>query len=177
MSSPSARGCTARGTCRPGTWRRWCSARGCRNWIGSGVFPFCRSSRPTRNEHANVNAALAPLHGFRSAARRNAKITNALNAFGHNTSRFKSTGASLSRSDQLSRNRRKARRTSVQLQPGAYRGGGARGVQHPGCRITGGDAESPNNVASTFFNTLHLLPKTPGSNMGVPNLFLAPGAI
>ena len=50
-------------------------------------------------------------------------------------------------------------------------------------RMTAGGAEwlpgppkSPNNVTNTFFNTVHLLPKTSGSNMGAPKLLLAPGA-
>jgi len=37
--------------------------------------------------------------------------------------------------------------------------------------------KSPNNVTSTFFNTVNLLPKDLGSNMGTTNLLLAPGAI
>jgi len=45
--------------------------------------------------------------------------------------------------------------------------GVVRGAQCPGRR----------KVASTFYNTLHLLRKTLGSNMGAPNLFFAPGAI
>ena len=67
---------------------------------------------------------------------------------------------------------------------------GARRAQFPGRqslwgrRMTAGDAKwlrrapkSPNNVASTFFNAVHLLPKDLGFEHGAPNLFLAPGAI
>jgi len=53
-----------------------------------------------------------------------------------------------------------------------------------GRRITAGGVEwlrrapkSPNNVSSTFFSTVHLLPKISVSNMGALNLLLAPGAI
>jgi len=37
--------------------------------------------------------------------------------------------------------------------------GRARGAQFPGRRITVGAPKSPNNVTSTFFNTVHLLLK------------------
>jgi len=40
-----------------------------------------------------------------------------------------------------------------------------------------GEAESPNNITSTFFNTVHLLQKISGSTMVAPNLLLAPGTI
>ena len=40
-----------------------------------------------------------------------------------------------------------------------------------------GGAKSPNNIASTFFNTMHCFRKTLGSNMGLPNVFLAQDAI
>jgi len=46
-----------------------------------------------------------------------------------------------------------------------------------GCRMIVGAPKSPNNVTSTFSKTVHLLPKDSGSNMGAPNLLLAPGAI
>jgi len=49
--------------------------------------------------------------------------------------------------------------------------GGARGAQFPGFRITAGSLKSPNNVASTFFNTVHLLPK----DLRFENFLLAPG--
>jgi len=42
-----------------------------------------------------------------------------------------------------------------------------------------GAPQSPNNVSSTFFNTVHLFPKDlkiSGSNKGAPNLLLAQGA-
>jgi len=54
---------------------------------------------------------------------------------------------------------------------------GARRAQFPGRRITMGAPKNTKNVASTFFVTLNLLPKSSGSNMGAPNLLLAPGAI
>jgi len=37
--------------------------------------------------------------------------------------------------------------------------------------------KSPNSVTSTFFNTVHLLPKNPRFEHGAANLLLAPGAI
>jgi len=46
-----------------------------------------------------------------------------------------------------------------------------------GCRITAGAPKSPNNVTSTFFNTVHLVPKELRFEHGVANLLLAPGAI
>jgi len=39
------------------------------------------------------------------------------------------------------------------------------------------EPKSPNNVASTLFNTLHLHPKDLMFEHGAPNLLLAPGAI
>ena len=38
-----------------------------------------------------------------------------------------------------------------------------------------GAPKRPNTVASTFCDTAHLLRKSSGSNIGAPNLFLAPG--
>ena len=35
---------------------------------------------------------------------------------------------------------------------------GARGEQFPGSRMTAGTPKSPNNVTSTFFSEVHLLP-------------------
>jgi len=40
-----------------------------------------------------------------------------------------------------------------------------------------GAPKSPNNVASTFFNTTHLLPRDLKFEYGVDKLFFAPGAI
>jgi len=42
-----------------------------------------------------------------------------------------------------------------------------------------GKPKTSDNVARSYFNAVHLLPKrkTLGSNTGAPNLFLAPGAI
>jgi len=37
--------------------------------------------------------------------------------------------------------------------------------------------KSPNNVTSTFFNTVNLLPKELRFDHWAPNLFVAPGAI
>ena len=56
------------------------------------------------------------------------------------------------------------------------RRGVARRAQFRGRRITTGVPKSPNNVTSTF-NTAHFFRKTSGSDMGAPNLLLAPGAI
>jgi len=53
---------------------------------------------------------------------------------------------------------------------------GASGVNAPSAESLGAP-KSPSNVASTFFNTVHLLPKDLSSNMGEPNFFFAPGAI
>jgi len=55
--------------------------------------------------------------------------------------------------------------------------GVTRGAQFPGGRMTAGCAESPNNVTSTFLNTVHLLPKDPKLDHGGAKLALAPGAI
>jgi len=67
---------------------------------------------------------------------------------------------------------------------------GVRGTQFPWCRITMGAPnhcgerrmavgapKSPNIVTSTFFNTVHLLPKDLSFEHGTPNVLLAPGAI
>jgi len=40
-----------------------------------------------------------------------------------------------------------------------------------------GVPKSPNNVASTFFNAVHLLPKDLRFEHGAPNFFLVPGTI
>jgi len=84
-------------------------------------------------------------------------------------------------------------------QPGTQRGG-LRGTISRAPNHYGGAEwlreapKSPNNVASTFFNTVHLLPtsdanmgrafacdlrfeEASGSKQGTPNLLLAPGAI
>jgi len=37
--------------------------------------------------------------------------------------------------------------------------------------------KNPNNITSTFFNTVHWLPKEIRCEQGAPNLLLAPGAI
>jgi len=66
---------------------------------------------------------------------------------------------------------------------GTRRGNGGTITQEPNdyagdksLRAAGG-AEKSQQCPSTFFNAVHLLPKTLGSNMGTPNLFLAPGGI
>jgi len=40
-----------------------------------------------------------------------------------------------------------------------------------------GAPKSPKKVTSTFFDTAHFFRKTSGSDMGAPNLLLAPDAI
>jgi len=50
-------------------------------------------------------------------------------------------------------------------------------IANSGEGVTRGTPKSPNNVTSTFFNTVHLRPKDVGWNTGVQNLFLGPGAI
>ena len=63
------------------------------------------------------------------------------------------------------------------LDQGGNEGGKGCTIPHP--TNYWGAPKSPSNVSSTFFNTVHSLPKNfaVGSNMGAPNLFLAPGAI
>jgi len=58
---------------------------------------------------------------------------------------------------------------------GQGRNEGARGAQCPGRQITLGGAEKSNSVASTSFNTVHLLPKDLRFEHGGAKL-LAPGA-
>jgi len=60
----------------------------------------------------------------------------------------------------------------------------ARGAQLPRRRVTmgepnhcGGAPKGPNSIRSTFFSTVHLLPKDLSFERVAPNLFLAPGAI
>jgi len=50
---------------------------------------------------------------------------------------------------------------------------GEKRAQRPGRRISGGALKSPDNVASTFFNTVHLLPKDLRFEHRAPNLFLS----
>ena len=52
---------------------------------------------------------------------------------------------------------------------------GTRGGTMPRAPNHWGVPKSPNNVTCTLFNTVHRLPKDLGSNMGTPNLFIAPG--
>ena len=54
---------------------------------------------------------------------------------------------------------------------------GCKGGTIPGRRITTGTPKSPNNVTSTFFNRVHLLPKDIRFEHGAPDLLLAPGVI
>jgi len=62
------------------------------------------------------------------------------------------------------------------------RNDGGKGAQFPGCRITMralndcGAPKSPNNVTITSVQFI-CFRKTSGSNMGAPNLLLAPGAM
>jgi len=53
---------------------------------------------------------------------------------------------------------------------------GGQGAQFPGRRITMKAPKSPNNVTSTSVQYI-CFRKTSDSNMRVPNLLLAPGAI
>jgi len=52
---------------------------------------------------------------------------------------------------------------------------GAKRAQFPGRRITMGGRKSPNNVASTFFNTLYWFPKDIRSEHGDAKLASCPG--
>ena len=54
---------------------------------------------------------------------------------------------------------------------------GARGEQFPGRRMTASAPKSPNNVTSTFFNTVRLLPKDLRFEHRGPNFLLAPDTI
>jgi len=54
---------------------------------------------------------------------------------------------------------------------------GSKGAQFPVHRITMGAPKNPSNVTSTFFNTVHLLPKDLKFEHGASNLLLVPGAI
>jgi len=56
------------------------------------------------------------------------------------------------------------------------RNDGGQGAQFPGHRITIKAPKSLNNVTSTSVQYI-CFRKTSGSNMGAPNLLLAPGAI
>jgi len=51
------------------------------------------------------------------------------------------------------------------------------GAQSLGRRITMGATKCPNNVTSTLFNTVNLLPKDLRLEHGAPKLLLARGAI
>jgi len=44
-----------------------------------------------------------------------------------------------------------------------------------GCRMATGDAKSPNNIASTFFYTIHMLRKDLRLEHGSAKLFYCPG--
>ena len=44
-----------------------------------------------------------------------------------------------------------------------------------GCRMATGDAKSPNNIASTFFYTIHMLLKDLRFEHGGAKLFSCPG--
>ena len=52
---------------------------------------------------------------------------------------------------------------------------GGRGAQFPGRRIPMGAPKSPNNVTSTFFNTVHLVPKDLRFEHGGVKLASCPG--
>jgi len=52
-----------------------------------------------------------------------------------------------------------------------------KGAQFSGRQITARVPKSPNIVTSTFFNTVHLLPKDLKFEQGAPNLLLVPDAI
>jgi len=52
---------------------------------------------------------------------------------------------------------------------------GATGTQFPGRRIPMGTPKSPNNVTSTFFNTVHLVPKDLRFEHGGVKLASCPG--
>jgi len=61
-------------------------------------------------------------------------------------------------------------RTNMQ---GRYEGG--RGHNYPGAESLRGAPKSPNNVISTFFNTVHLLPKDLRFEHGSTKLASCPG--
>ena len=50
-----------------------------------------------------------------------------------------------------------------------------KGAQFSGRRMTAGGAKSPNNVTSTFFNTVHFLPKDLRFEHGDTKLVSFPG--
>jgi len=64
-----------------------------------------------------------------------------------------------------------------QCMPMQRRNEGSREHNSPGAESLRGAPKSPNNVTSTFVSTVHVFPKTLGSNIPAPNLLLAPGAI
>jgi len=53
---------------------------------------------------------------------------------------------------------------------GGHNSPGAESI--PGRRITAWEEKSPNNVTSTFLNTVHCFRKTSGSNIGAQTSFL-----
>jgi len=55
--------------------------------------------------------------------------------------------------------------------------GGNEGHNSSGAESLRGVEKSPNNVSTTFFNTVRCFRNTSGSNIGAPNLLLTPGAI
>jgi len=62
----------------------------------------------------------------------------------------------------------KGKRGAIPEAPSHY--GGAKSLR--------GSRKSPNNITSTLFNTVHLLPKDLSfGNMSAPSLLLSPGAI
>jgi len=60
---------------------------------------------------------------------------------------------------------------------GAQRGKGSTPNHYGGSESQQGAPKSPNNVTSTYFDTVHFFRKTSGSNIGAVNLLLPPGAI
>ena len=52
-----------------------------------------------------------------------------------------------------------------------------KGHNSPGSESLRGTPKNPNNVKSTYVNTVNLLPKNIRFEHGAPNLLLGPGAI